>query len=63
MSIYSVAVEAIMQCFLLDENNMRTGEDVEMNNCPPAIAQFFTDAYDQDGDGKADPNYVGGGYQ
>lgn len=43
MNIYGVAIEAIMQCYLLDLKMARSGEDTDLNNCPPAIAAFFVD--------------------
>jgi hypothetical protein len=43
MNIYGVAIDAIMQCYLLDLKMARSGEDTDLNNCPPAIAAFFVD--------------------
>lgn len=58
MNIYGVAMEAIMQCFLMDENYLRTGEDTDLNNCPKDIASFFATLYDEDGDGRADEDKI-----
>jgi len=54
MNIYGVAIEAIMQCYLLDLKMARSGEDTDLNNCPPAIAEFFLANFDDDGDGRMD---------
>ena len=39
MSVYGIAIESIMQCFILDESLNENGDPLD--NCPEPLLEYF----------------------
>lgn len=42
MSVYGMAIDAILMCFLYDEEMARGSENKKPKHCPPSLESFFS---------------------